>query len=204
MENANEFIVENSEERNSPISKIRKAFMVLAEEIGFLHLRWQFFRVIMSLFPPYTINRLRTWLCRLAGFSIGKKTIIIGTPTIVGTSNLYSRLIIGKHCKISFDCIFDLAGKIIIQDNANIGPQTTIITGSHEIGSSNNRLGGYYPADVEVGEGVLIAARVTILPGVKIGNGSVIAAGSVVNKDVPENVVVGGVPARIIKELGNE
>ena len=57
---------------------------------------------------------------------------------------------------------------------------------------------------VTIGNDVWIGGNVTILPGVKIGNNVVVAAGAVVTKDVPDNVVVGGVPARIIKEIDND
>ena len=115
--------------------------------------------------------------------------------------SIYSRLIIGESCKIGLECFFDLSARIILDDFVTLGPQITIITGSHKIGSSANRLGENTRADVEIGKGVWMGARCTILPGVKIGDGAVIAAGALVNKDVPPNSLVGGVPAKIIRYL---
>jgi len=186
---------------NKLMSIISKGYKVVSEELGLLHLRWQFIRIVMLFLPRFTAGRFRVWLCRLAGFSIGSNTLMVGTPTFVGMPGIYSRISIGNNSKISYDCLFDISGKIIIKDRVSIGPQTTIITGGHEIGTANNRLGAFSPGNVEIEDGVWIGARATILPGVKIGKGVVVAAGSVVTKDVPDDVLVGGVPAKVIKKL---
>ena len=68
-------------------------------------------------------------------------------------------------------------------------------------GGANQRAGMYCNKDIEIGDGTWICANVTILPGVKIGKGCVIAAGSVVNKDCEDNCMYGGVPAKLIKRL---
>ncbi len=170
------------------------------QEFGKFHLRLQIVRLLLIIFPPYTAYRIRVWLLRLIGFSIGKQSVIFSTPTIVG-DQIYSRLIIGNYCRIGVGCYFDLAGKIIIHDRTVVGLLTTIITGTHEFGGPEHRTGNNINADVEIGEGVWIGARCTILPGVKIGNGVVIAAGAVVTKDVPDNVLIGGVPAKVLREL---
>ena len=72
---------------------------------------------------------------------------------------------------------------------------------SHELGSTNQRAGVDFYQSIFIGDGVWIGSNSLILPGVNIGKGSVIAAGSVVCENVDENVLVGGVPARIIKKL---
>lgn len=79
----------------------------------------------------------------------------------------------------------------------------TCICFSHNIGGSSARatFENEYYKDIEIGTGTWIGANSTILPGVRIGEGCVIAAGSMVNKDVPDNCLVGGVPAKIIKKL---
>jgi acetyltransferase-like isoleucine patch superfamily enzyme len=64
-----------------------------------------------------------------------------------------------------------------------------------------NKRSSMVPAPIKIGKNVWIGANVTVVPGVCIGNGAIIAAGSVVTKDVPENVVVAGVPAKVIKHI---
>lgn len=177
---------------------MKKILNFLHIELGLFYFRYRLARLLLSIFPPYTGNHIRPAILRLAGFSIGPGTIIFDTPEIVGRK-IYSQLLIGESCKISLGCIFDLSAKIIINDHVNIGPQTMIITGSHAIGNSANRLGDIYAADVEIGQGVWIGARCTILPGVKIGDGAVIAAGALIKEDVPSNSIVGGVPAKVIR-----
>ncbi len=181
-----------------------RLIQILQEEFQGLHLRFTIARLLLAVFPPYTVFRLRRWLLLLAGFSIGKGTVIFDTPVIVGEKNIAQKLIIGSNCIIGPGAYFDLAGKIIIHDRAALGPQLTVITGTHDIGSPYKRLGKVKARDVEIGEGVWMGARCMILPGVKVGNGAVVAAGAVVNKDVPENTLVGGVPAKVIRELSLE
>ncbi len=178
-----------------------KLLRVIHEEFQMLHFRYLLVRWLLSIFPPYTVYRLRVRLMRLIGFSIGSGTAIFDTPVLVGEADIISRLIIGKQCRIGPGGYFDLAGKVTIHDRTVIAPQITIITGTHEIGSPAVRTGPDLTRDVEIGEGVWIGARCTILPGVRVGSGAVIAAGAVVTKDVPENTIVGGVPARLIKTL---
>ncbi len=180
-----------------------KLLRALQQEFRLLHFRLLLVRLIFAIFPPYTAFRLRVLFLRLIGFSIGKESVIFDTPTIVGESDIYSKLIIGKQCRIGPGGYFDLAGAIVIHDRTVIAPQVTIITGTHEIGDSAARTGPDISGDVEVGEGVWIGARCTILSGVHIGNGAVIAAGAVVTRNVPDNTVVGGVPAKVIRELGD-
>ena len=93
-------------------------------------------------------------------------------------------------------------GKIEIGDNVMIGPNVTICTAMHSL-NANDRLdkNNQYNEGVVIGNNVWICAKVTILPGVKIGDNSVIGAGSVVTKDVPANVLAFGNPCKVIKSL---
>ena len=94
-------------------------------------------------------------------------------------------------------------GKVYIGDNVMIGPGTLISTVNHPMSPMGRRrhLGIVKP--VHIGNDVWIGGNVTILPGITIGNNVVVAAGAVVTKDVPDNSLVGGVPARIIRTLEN-
>ena len=83
-----------------------------------------------------------------------------------------------------------------------IGHQVVIATLNHDFDPTKR--GGMYPAPVRLGNNVWVGAHATILAGVTVGDNAVVAAGAVVTKDVPANAVVGGVPARIIKMIGEQ
>lgn len=109
---------------------------------------------------------------------------------------------VGKNVFINSGCRFQDQGGITIGDGALIGHNVVLATLNHDF--LPQKRSTLHPAPIVIGENVWIGANVTIVPGVTIGNGSIIAAGAVVTKDVPENVVVGGVPAKIIKVLNIE
>jgi len=94
--------------------------------------------------------------------------------------------------------------EIYIGDHVMIGPNTLITTVGHPLSPMGRRKHLGIAKPVTIGDDVWIGGNVTILPGVKIGNNVIIAAGAVVTKDVPDNCVVGGVPARKIKDIEND
>ena len=94
--------------------------------------------------------------------------------------------------------------EIFIGDHVMIGPNSLITTVGHSLSPMGRRKHLGIAEPVTIGNDVWIGGNVTILPGVKIGNNVVVAAGAVVTKDVPDNCVVGGVPARFIKEIEND
>ena len=106
---------------------------------------------------------------------------------------------LGKGVFINEGCCFQDQGGIEIGDNALIGQQVVIATLNHDL--APDKRGNMIPAPVKIGNNVWIGAHATILAGVTIGAGAVVAAGAVVTKDVPSNTIVGGVPAKIIKEI---
>jgi len=96
-----------------------------------------------------------------------------------------------------------LAHLIIIGERATIAPRSTIVVSS---GPNNSKLKDYYPRKCDrviIEDDVWIGTGAIILPGITIGRMSIIGAGSVVTKDVPPCTIVGGVPAKIIKKVGN-
>ncbi len=107
---------------------------------------------------------------------------------------------IGKRVFINSGCCFQDQGGIEIGDDVLIGQQVVIATLNHDPDPAKR--GNMRPAPVKIGNRVWIGAHATLLPGVTVGEGAVIAAGAVVTKDVPANTVVAGIPAKPIKKIG--
>lgn len=106
---------------------------------------------------------------------------------------------IGKNVFINSGCHFQDQGGIEIGDGVLIGHSVVLATINHGVASSENRKNYYSP--IKIGNNVWIGSNVTVLPGVTIGEWAVIAAGSVVTKDVLPYTVVGGAPAKVIKKI---
>lgn len=114
-------------------------------------------------------------------------------------SDCGKNITIGKRVFINSGCRFQDQGGITIGDDVLIGHNVVLATLNHGLDPEKRKY--LYPAPIVIGNNVWIGANVTVLPGVIIGKNAVIAAGAVVNKDVPENTIVGGVPARIIRSI---
>ena len=178
-----------------------KVLDILREELYGLHPRWLLVRILLFPLPPFVGGRLRVKILKLSGFRIGAGSVIWGLPKLIGRGKFHQKLTIGNQCLFSVDCFFDLAGPINLSDHVFVGPEVMLITGAHEIGEPTYRLGSLSPQPIFIEEGVWLGARCTILPGVTIGRGAVVAAGAVVARDVDCNTLVGGVPARFIRHL---
>ncbi len=108
-------------------------------------------------------------------------------------------IVLGRDIFINSGCTFMDRGTITIGNGAYIGPNANLVTINHDIDPYKRHITYCKPIVLE--ENVWIGTGATILPGVTIGEGSIIAAGSVVTRDVPPMTVVGGVPARAIKKI---
>lgn len=108
---------------------------------------------------------------------------------------------VGENFFANFNLTVLDEGPVTIGDNAFIGPNVSIYTACHPLDANERNKGVQWAKPVTIGDDVWIGGGVTIVPGVTIGRGAVVAAGAVVTKDVPEFVLVGGNPARIIKGL---
>jgi acetyltransferase-like isoleucine patch superfamily enzyme len=106
---------------------------------------------------------------------------------------------IGKNVFINFDCVFLDLGGIIIEDNVLIAPKVSLLTEEHPISLENRH--SLVPKPILIKKNAWIGAAATILPGVTIGENAVVAAGAVVTTDVPANTIVGGIPAKFIKNI---
>lgn len=114
---------------------------------------------------------------------------------------------IGNNTLINRNCQFHIGGKYpsakcIIEDNVYVGMNTTFVCVSHEIGTKNQRAGKNIFSDIYVGRGTWIGVNVTVLPGVTIGQGCVIAAGAVATSDCDDNYLYAGVSAKKKRFLG--
>jgi len=108
---------------------------------------------------------------------------------------------VGHHVFVNQNCTFYDLGGLDIGDDVMIGPNVSLITSGHPVEPSQRRA-GVTASPIVIENNVWIAAGVTIIGGVTIGENAVIAAGSVVTRDVPPNTLAGGNPARVIRSIG--
>ena len=106
---------------------------------------------------------------------------------------------IGNHVFLNSGCKFQDQGGITIDDGALLGHNVVLATLNHSMNPKERA--NMEPAPVYIGKNVWIGANAMVLPGVTIGDGAVIAAGAIVTKDVPANMIVGGIPAKKIKDI---
>lgn len=112
-----------------------------------------------------------------------------------------NKVFIGKNSFVLSGVSFLDVADIKIGDNAIIYPNVMLATVYHPIDPDKRSTRCFYAKPITVGDNVWICANAVVIEGVKIGNNSVVAAGAVVIKDVPDNVLVAGVPAKIKKRL---
>lgn len=111
---------------------------------------------------------------------------------------------VGNNLYINHNCTILDVCKVTIGDNVMIGPNTGIYAAAHPIDVYTRvRKGEEFGKPIKIGNNVWIGGNVCILPGVTIGDNTVIAAGSVVNRDIPANVMAAGNPCEVIKEIKN-
>jgi maltose O-acetyltransferase len=138
------------------------------------------------------IELLRRWGMQIApGTEIGPGCHFSGPGVILG------------ECFLNREVHLDANGSatITIADGCNIGQGTMLVTSDHEIGDPSRRAGAASPRPIVIERGGWLGARVLVLPGVTVGAGCVIAAGSLVNRDCQPNGLYAGVPARRIRDL---
>lgn len=138
---------------------------------------------------------LKRTLLNCCGFKVGRGSRIVG-PMFVST-----KLTIGSDCWIGKNFICNGNGSVTIGNNCDIGPEVTFQTGGHKIGGAERRAGVGVRFNQTVGNGTWICGRSTIIGETIVGNSCVIAGCACVTKDVPDNTLVGGVPAKEIRKL---
>lgn len=108
---------------------------------------------------------------------------------------------LGDNVYINFNCVFVDDTYIDIGSHTLVGPNVTFVTGNHPLNAMQRKEALQYNQPIKVGKNVWIGANAVILPGVTIGDNSIIGAGSIVTKDIPSNVVAVGVPCKPIKKV---
>lgn len=111
---------------------------------------------------------------------------------------------IGENFYTNHNCIILDGAKVTFGDNVFIAPNCTFSTAGHPLDVEQRNLGLEYAYPITVGDNVWIGASVTVLPGVTIGSNSVIGAGSLVNRDIPEGVIAVGNPCRVLRKITEE
>ena len=139
-------------------------------------------------------RRFRKFLLRRMLGSFGEGSSMLMHVHLMNPAGIF----IGKHCVVNPHCILDGRGcPLEIQDCVDIATHTHIWTAEHNPNSDDHAT---VCAKTVIEEHAWIASRVTILPGVRIGRGTVVACGAVVTKDTPPMSIVGGVPAKVISQ----
>jgi len=146
-------------------------------------------RLSPALNASTTIDEMRQRLSEIIDSEIEKSTTVF-VP-------FYTKL--GKNIFINHACTFLDLGGITIEDDVQIGPKVNLITENHPVDPAKRK---YLDLKaILIRRNAWIGAGATILPGVTVGENSIVAAGAVVNKDVPENTIVGGIPAKVIRTI---
>jgi acetyltransferase-like isoleucine patch superfamily enzyme len=178
-----------------------------ADEVGLGRMfRFGLMTLLMIPYRCALVPPIRSALLRLFGARIGRRVVLHDLRFF----NLYRRglagLNVGDECFVGDECLFDLAEAIELQAQVTLAERVLILTHTN-VGYRDHPLQVHFPAmaaAVVVETGAFLGANVTILPGLRIGARSFVAAGSVVTQDVPPDTLVAGVPARTIRRLGSQ
>lgn len=178
--------------------------MKALDEIGWRRAaRFGFYTLALLPYRLALVPQLRAPWLRLLGAHIGPRTILHD----VRFFNLYRRglggLRIGRECFLGDECLLDLAEAVVLEDQVTLAERVLILTHTN-VGYADHPLQALFPASaapVSVKRGSFLGANVTVLPGVTVGERAFVAAGSVVNADVPPASLVAGVPARVVRPL---
>ena len=187
--------------RARPRSFGRRVLRALAEEVAQFRCSLLIGAWVGRVLPSGTGARTRAAALRSVGVEIGRGTVIAGALDLVGHTDPRRNFSIGEHGFVNAGCHVDASARVTIGDHVAIARDVLIITHTHAVGSAGRRAAELVSSPVHVGNGCWIGARVTVLPGVTIGDGAVVAAGAVVVDDVPPDAVVAGVPSRVVRRL---
>jgi len=152
-------------------------------------------KLLLQMNNSFDQEEVRALLSQITENKIDE-SVAVFTPLYI---NYGKHTRIGKNVFINFDCVFLDLGGIIIEDNVMIAPRVSLLTEGHPISPENRH--SLVAKPIHIKRNVWIGASATILQGVTIGENSVVASGAVVSENVPDNTIVGGIPAKIIKKI---
>jgi maltose O-acetyltransferase len=143
------------------------------------------------------VVQARAAMLRRLGASVGSGVVIhAGVRVLVPT-----RLRLGSATFVNYDCLLDATGGITLGDDVSLGFGVALTSQDHEIGAAGHRCGEVRLEPIAIGNGTWLGARTIVLPGVTIGSGVVVGAGSLVTHDLDSNGLYVGSPARLVREL---
>ena len=166
---------------------------------SFLVVSFEFLMRLLFSLPRYRLlNSLKAFFLMRMGARIGKRAVFYPGVWIAPGRNL----VMGDDVDLALDVLITTSGGVKIGDRTLIGYRAQIISANHIIPDKKGRIfgSGHDKKQVIIGSDVWVGANSMIMPGVVIGDGAIIAAGSVVTKNVPEYTIVGGVPAKVIQQ----
>ncbi|MCO6463335.1 MAG: sugar O-acetyltransferase [Saprospiraceae bacterium] len=178
--------------------RLRKGETILPtdpEAYKMLEASYQTKKLLVQMNNATEPSEIRNLLSQITATEIDE-SVAVFTPLYI---NYGKHTKIGKNVFINFDCVFLDFGGITIEDNVLIAPKVSLLTEGHPIEPENRH--ALIPKPIHIKKNAWIGAGATILQGVTIGENAVVASGAVVSKDVPDNTVVGGIPAKIIKTI---
>lgn len=152
-------------------------------------------KLLTELNASSDYRQMRHWLSQLIGKQVDESTTVFAPFH----TNYGEFIEIGRNVFINHGCSFLALGKIVIEDDVLIGPKVTIVTESHPLDPKERK--ALLTQPVVIKRNAWIGAGAILLPGVTVGENSVVAAGAVVSRDVPANRVVAGIPAKVVKTI---
>lgn len=181
-------------------SLVSRLSRVALEEVGPLFSR-SALAELATVLPSSAFANTRTALLRAAGVTIGAQSLIQGRVRLTGHGNPCAFLSIGRDTLVTGGLHADLGAPVRIGNGVRIGHDVSLLTINHEFGATYFRAGPSSASEIVIEDGCWLASRCTILPGVVIGRGCIIAAGAVVTRSTPPNTLVAGIPARVVRAL---
>lgn len=157
--------------------------------------------------PLWAIQLMTDWwpenslTCRVRGAALSPFLGACGSRFAIGKHvqiNFSHRFQVGHDCYIARNGWIQAMGNVVFEDEVVCGPYVTIASTNHLFRNGSTVGAGTRPQPIRVGRGTWIGAHAVLTAGVTVGRGNLIAAGAVVTRDTPDNVVVGGVPARVL------